>query len=308
MVYSSVADLVGNTPLLRLSAIEKKLSLKGKLFAKVEALNPGGSIKDRVALSMIDNAEEKGLLKEGSIIIEPTSGNTGIGLSMVASARGYKCIIVMPDSMSKERILLMKAFGAEVVLTPGSLGMKGAIAEAERLNKLYPDSFIPAQFDNPSNPAAHYKTTGPEIYNSLDGDIDIFISAVGTGGTITGCGSYLKEHIPSVKVIAVEPDRSPLLSEGKAGPHKIQGIGANFVPAVLDLEVIDEILRVKDEEAFDSGRMLAKTEGLMCGISSGAALSAAIKVAAREENRGKNIVLILPDTGDRYLSTEMYSD
>ena len=305
-VYTSVAELIGGTPLLELTGIEKKFGLEARILAKLESFNPAGSAKDRVAFEMIRDAEERGLLKPGSVIIEPTSGNTGIGLAAVAVPRGYRVIIVMPDSMSVERQKTMKAYGAELVLTPGALGMTGAIAKAEELAKENADSFIPDQFGNPANAAAHRKTTGPEIWRDTDGEVDIFIAGVGTGGTITGTGEYLKSVKPEVQVIAVEPAASPLLSEGKAGPHGIQGIGANFVPAVLNTEIYDEIIPVTNEAAFETGRMLGKTEGFLAGISSGAALWAAIETAKRPENKGKTIVVLLPDTGDRYLSTAMF--
>lgn len=305
-VYTSVAELIGGTPLLELTNIEKKFGLEARLLAKLESFNPAGSAKDRVAFEMIRDAEERGALKPGSVIIEPTSGNTGIGLAAVAVPKGYRVIIVMPDSMSVERQKTMKAYGAELVLTPGALGMAGAIAKAEELSKELPDAFIPDQFGNPANAAAHRKTTGPEIWRDTDGEVDIFVAGVGTGGTITGTGEYLKSVKPEVRVIAVEPAASPLLSGGKAGPHGIQGIGANFVPAVLNTEIYDEIIPVTNEAAFETGRMLGKTEGFLAGISSGAALWAAIETAKRPENRGKTIVVLLPDTGDRYLSTAMF--
>ncbi|MBR5312330.1 MAG: cysteine synthase A [Clostridia bacterium] len=305
-IYTSVAELIGGTPLLELTGIEKKFGLEARLLAKLESFNPAGSAKDRVAFEMIRDAEERGLLKPGSVIIEPTSGNTGIGLAAVAVPRGYRVIIVMPDSMSVERQKTMKAYGAELVLTPGALGMTGAIAKAEELAKENENSFIPDQFGNPANAAAHRKTTGPEIWRDTDGEVDIFVAGVGTGGTITGTGEYLKSVKPEVRVIAVEPAASPLLSEGKAGPHGIQGIGANFVPAVLNTEIYDEIIPVTNEAAFETGRMLGKTEGFLAGISSGAALRAAIETAKRPENKGKTIVVLLPDTGDRYLSTAMF--
>jgi len=307
-IYTSVAQLIGGTPLLELTNIEKNFGLNARLLAKLESFNPAGSAKDRVAFEMIRDAEERGLLKPGSVIIEPTSGNTGIGLAAVAVPKGYRVIIVMPDSMSVERQKTMKAYGAELVLTPGALGMAGAIAKAEELAAELPDSFIPDQFGNPANAAAHRKTTGPEIWRDTDGEVDIFVAGVGTGGTITGTGEYLKSVKPEVRVIAVEPASSPLLSEGKAGPHGIQGIGANFVPAVLNTEIYDEILPVTNEAAFETGRMLGRTEGFLAGISSGAALWAAIETAKRPENEGKTIVVLLPDTGDRYLSTAMFAD
>ncbi len=305
-IYKSVADLIGNTPLLELKNIEKKFGLKARLLAKLEYLNPAGSVKDRVALSILNDLESQGKLTPDSVIIEPTSGNTGIGLAAVGAARGYRVIIVMPDSMSIERQMLMTAYGAELVLTDGTLGMSGAIQKAEQLNSEIPSSVIAGQFVNPANPKAHFDTTGPEIYRDTDGNVDIFIAGVGTGGTITGTGEYLKSLNPDIKVIAVEPASSPLLSSGTAAPHKIQGIGANFVPEVLNTNIYDEIITVTDDEAFSVGRLIGKTEGVLVGISSGAALSAAIEVAKREENAGKTIVVLLPDTGDRYLSTEMF--
>ncbi len=307
-IYTSIDQLIGKTPLLELTHIEKELELEAKILAKLEYFNPAGSVKDRVALAMINDAEQKGLLKKDSVIIEPTSGNTGIGLSSVAAARGYRIIIVMPDTMSVERRVLMKAYGAELVLTDGALGMTGAIKKAEELAATIPQSFIPSQFENPANPKAHYMTTGPEILEDTDGQVDLFVAGVGTGGTVSGVGRYLKEHKPGVKVIAVEPASSPVLSGGKAGPHKIQGIGAGFVPKVLDAAVYDEIVTVKNEDAFETGRMLGKSEGFLAGISSGAALFAAIDLAKRPENKGKTIVVLLPDTGDRYLSTPLFAD
>lgn len=307
-IYTSADQLIGKTPLLELTHIEKKLGLKAKVLAKLEYLNPAGSVKDRVAKAMIDDAEEKGLLKEGSVIIEPTSGNTGIGLASVAAARGYRIIIVMPDTMSVERRQLMKAFGAELVLTEGAKGMKGAIAKADELTKEIPNSFVPGQFVNPANPKAHYLTTGPEIVADTDGAVDYFVAGVGTGGTITGVGKYLKEKVPGVKVVAVEPATSAVLSTGVAGAHKIQGIGAGFVPDVLDTKVYDEIIPVANEDAFAVGKLIGKTEGVLVGISSGAAVWAAIELAKRSENEGKNIVVLLPDTGDRYLSTPLFAD
>ena len=307
-IYTSADQLIGKTPLLELTHIEKKLGLKAKVLAKLEYLNPAGSVKDRVAKAMIDDAEEKGLLKEGSVIIEPTSGNTGIGLASVAAARGYRIIIVMPDTMSVERRQLMKAFGAELVLTEGAKGMKGAIAKADELAKEIPNSFVPGQFVNPANPKAHYLTTGPEIVADTDGAVDYFVAGVGTGGTITGVGKYLKEKVPGVKVVAVEPATSAVLSTGVAGAHKIQGIGAGFVPDVLDTKVYDEIIPVANEDAFAVGKLIGKTEGVLVGISSGAAVWAAIELAKRSENEGKNIVVLLPDTGDRYLSTPLFTD
>ena len=305
-IYTSVDSLIGNTPLLELTNIEKKYNLKAKILVKLEYLNPAGSVKDRVALSILNDLEAQGKLTPDSVIIEPTSGNTGIGLACVGAARGYRVIIVMPDSMSVERQQLMKAYGAELVLTSGALGMKGAIEKAEQLNADIPGSIIAGQFTNPANPKAHFDTTGPEIYRDTDGNVDIFVAGVGTGGTITGTGEYLKSLNPDIKVIAVEPASSPLLSAGAAASHKIQGIGANFVPQVLNTSIYDEIIPVTDSDAFDTGRLIGKTEGVLVGISSGAALSAAIKVAQRKESVGKTIVVLLPDTGDRYLSTEMF--
>ena len=307
-IYTSADQLIGRTPLLELTHIEKALGLKAKVLAKLEYLNPAGSVKDRVAKAMIDDAEEKGLLKPGSVIIEPTSGNTGIGLAAVAAARGYRIIIVMPDTMSVERRQLMKAYGAELVLSEGAKGMKGAIAKADELAAEIPDSFIPGQFVNPANPKAHFETTGPEIYADTDGEVDIFVAGVGTGGTITGVGEYLKSKKPEVKVVAVEPATSPVLSKGTAGAHKIQGIGAGFVPKVLDTGVYDEIIPVANEDAFAVGKQIGKAEGVLVGISSGAAAWAAIELAKRTENEGKTIVVLLPDTGDRYLSTPLFAD
>ena len=306
-IYTSADQLIGATPLLELTHIEKAQNLQAKVLAKLEYLNPAGSVKDRVALAMIQDAENKGILKEGSVIIEPTSGNTGIGLASVAAARGYQCIIVMPDSMSRERILTMEAYGAQVVLTEGKLGMAGAIAKAEELAAQTPGSFLPGQFDNPANPAAHRASTGPEIWQDTDGSVDIFVAGVGTGGTITGVGEYLKSKNPHIQVVAVEPAASPLLSKGQFGPHAIQGIGANFVPKVLNTGVYDEILPVKNEDALAAGRLVGRTEGILVGISSGAAVWAAVELAKRPENRGKTIVALLPDTGDRYLSTALFS-
>ena len=305
-IYTSAEQLIGGTPLLELCNVEKKLGLKAKLLAKLEYFNPAGSVKDRVGLAMIDDAEEKGILKPGATIIEPTSGNTGIGLALVAAARGYRAIIVMPDSMSMERRMLMGAYGAELVLTPGKEGMTAAIAKAEELAASIPGSFIPDQFNNPANAAAHYRATGPEIWQDTDGHVDAFVAGVGTGGTITGTGRYLKEQNPDLKVVAVEPADSPLLSGGKAGPHGLQGIGANFVPGVLDTGVYDDIACVTTEQAYEAARMLGKTEGVLVGISAGAALHAAVEMAKREEYAGKTIVVLLPDTGDRYLSTPMF--
>ena len=307
-IYTSADQLIGKTPLLELTNIEKKYDLKAKILAKLEYLNPAGSVKDRVAKAMIDEAEKAGKLKPGAVIIEPTSGNTGIGLAAVAAARGYRIIIVMPDTMSMERRLLMKAYGAELVLSDGAKGMKGAIAKAEELEREIPGSFIAGQFVNPANPQAHRDTTGPEIYEDTDGEVDIFVAGVGTGGTITGTGEYLKEKKPEVKVVAVEPASSAVLSTGAAGPHGIQGIGAGFVPEVLNTKVYDEVITVTDEDAYAVGRLLGRTEGVLVGISSGAALWAAIELAKRPENAGKNIVVLLPDTGDRYLSTALFQD
>ena len=306
LIYKSIEELIGGTPMLELTHLEELFSLKSKIFAKLEFLNPGGSIKDRAAKNMLDDAEEKGILKKGSVIIEPTSGNTGIGLALVGTARGYRCMIVMPDSMSVERIKMMEALGAEVILTEGSKGMAGAIEKANELSKEIPDSFIAGQFDNPANAKAHYKSTGPEIYEATDGKADFLVSAIGTGGTITGTGQYLKEKIPGIKVVGVEPQSSPVLSKGISGKHGIQGIGAGFVPKVLDTDIYDEIICVSDDEAFEMGRMMAQKEGVLCGISSGAAVCAALKLASREENEGKNIVVILPDTADRYMSTALF--
>ena len=307
-IYTSADQLIGKTPLLELTHIEKKFDLKAKILAKLEYFNPAGSVKDRVARAMIDDAEAKGLLKEGSVIIEPTSGNTGIGLASVAAARGYRIIIVMPETMSVERRQLMKAYGAELVLSDGAKGMKGAIAKADELAKETPNSFIPGQFVNPANPKAHFETTGPEIWEDTDGKVDYFVAGVGTGGTITGVGEFLKSKDASVKVVAVEPKTSAVLSTGVAGPHKIQGIGAGFVPDVLDTKVYDEIIPVENEDAFATGKLVGRSEGVLVGISSGAALWASIEVAKRPENAGKNIVVLLPDTGDRYLSTPLFAD
>ena len=306
MIYQNASQLIGNTPLLRLNNIEKKLNLNVTLLAKVEYFNPTGSVKDRVALSMIEDAEEKGKINNSTVIIEPTSGNTGIGLASVCAAKGYKCILVMPENMSKERIKLIKAYGADVVLSPKEKGMQGAVDKAIEISKTYESSFIPSQFENPSNPEAHYRTTGPEIYKSSNKKVDIFIAGIGTGGTISGVGRYLKEQNRNIKVIGVEPDDSPLLTKGKPGPHKIQGIGANFVPKTLDKKYIDEILRAKTEESYEYARLLGKYEGILVGISSGAALSQAVKVAKRNENNGKTFVVLLPDSGDRYLSTDLF--
>ena len=306
--YKKITDLVGNTPLLELSGIESEQNLEATILAKLEYFNPAGSVKDRIAKAMIDDAEEKGLLKPGSVIIEPTSGNTGIGLASVAAARGYRLIIAMPETMSVERRNLMKAYGAELVLTEGAKGMKGAIEKANELAKEIPGSFIPSQFTNPANPAMHEKTTGVEIWNDTDGKVDIFVAGVGTGGTVSGVGAYLKSKNPGVKVVAVEPKSSPVLSEGTAGPHKIQGIGAGFVPETLNTSIYDEIIPVENEAAFETGRLIARKEGVLVGISSGAAAWAAIQLAKRPENKGKTIVALLPDTGERYLSTPMFSE
>ena len=305
-IYKNIEELIGKTPLLELTHLEEIHNLDARVLAKVEFLNPGGSAKDRVAKKMVEDAEAKGILKAGATIIEPTSGNTGIGLAVMAAARGYRAIIVMPDSMSMERRLLMSAFGAELVLTEGAKGMAGAIAKAEELAKEIPGAFIPGQFDNPANPQAHYESTGPEIYEDTDGKVDIFVAVIGTGGTITGGGRYLREKNPDVQIIGVEPASSPLLTEGRAGSHGLQGIGANFVPSILDTKLYNEIIPVKEEEAYAAGRAVAQKEGLLVGISSGAAIHAALEVAKRPENKGKNIVVLLPDTGDRYLSTPMF--
>ena len=307
-IYTSADQLIGRTPLLELVHIEKEEKLEAKVLAKLEYFNPAGSVKDRIAKAMIDDAEAKGLLKPGSVIIEPTSGNAGIGLASVAAARGYRIIIVMPETMSVERRQLMKAYGAELVLTEGAKGMKGAIAKADELAKELPNSFIPGQFVNPANPAVHKATTGPEIWEDTDGNVDIFVAGVGTGGTVTGTGEYLKSQNPNVKVVAVEPASSPVLSQGHAGAHKIQGIGAGFVPDVLDTKIYDEIITVENDDAFATGRLIGKHEGVLVGISSGAAVWAAIELAKRPENKGKTIVALLPDTGDRYLSTPLFAD
>lgn len=307
-LYQSAAELVGHTPLLELARIEQSENLPATILAKLEYLNPAGSVKDRIAKAMIEDAEERGLLREGSVIIEPTSGNTGIGLAAIAAAKGYRVILTMPETMSAERRSLMKAYGAELVLTEGAKGMKGAIAKAEELARDIPGSFIPGQFQNPANPRAHLETTGPEIWADTDGGVDIFVAGVGTGGTITGVGSYLKSQNPAVQVVAVEPAGSPVLSGGAPGPHQIQGIGAGFVPDVLDTTVYDEILPVANEDALETGRLIARAEGVLVGISSGAAVYAAIQLAKRSENRGKTIVVLLPDTGDRYLSTALFAD
>ena len=307
-VYNNISELIGNTPLLRLNVIEKALGLEAKIYAKVESFNPAGSAKDRVGLAMIKDAEEKGLLKPGATIIEPTSGNTGIGLAAAAASRGYKVVLTMPDTMSVERRNLLKAYGAEVVLTEGAKGMAGSIEKAKELAASIEGSFIPGQFDNEANAKIHYETTGPEIYRDLEGEVDFFIAGVGTGGTITGTGRYLKENIEGVKVVAVEPATSPLLSEGKAGPHGLQGIGANFVPSILDTDVYDEIITVTDQDAYDKGRLVASKEGFLVGITAGAALHAAVELAKRPENKGKTIVALFPDIGDRYLSTPMFAE
>ena len=307
-IYNGTIDLIGNTPLVEVKNIEKELGLEARVLVKLEYFNPAGSVKDRIAKGMIEDAEEKGLLKEGSVIIEPTSGNTGIGLAAIAAAKGYRIILTMPETMSVERRNILKAYGAEIVLTEGAKGMKGAIAKADELAKEIPNSFIPGQFVNPANSAAHRATTGPEIWNDTDGDVDIFIAGVGTGGTLTGVGEYLKEKKPDVKIVALEPATSPVLSEGKSGAHKIQGIGAGFVPDVLNTKVYDEIITVENDDAFATGKLLAKHEGVLVGISSGAALWAAIDYAKRPENKGKTIVALLPDNGDRYYSTPLFAE
>lgn len=307
-IYTSADQLIGRTPLLELKKLKEKLNLNARLIAKLEAMNPAGSVKDRVAKAMLDDAEKRGMLKPGSVIIEPTSGNTGIGLCAVAAARGYRVIIVMPETMSAERRQLMKAYGAELVLTDGRAGMAGAIAKADELRESTPDSFIPGQFVNPANPAAHFRNTGPEIWEDTEGNIDVFVAGVGTGGTITGVGKYLKGLNPRIKIVGVEPDGSPVLSGGQAGPHKLQGIGAGFVPEVLETSIMDEVARVKDGDAFEMGRLMGRAEGFLIGISSGAALWAAAEQARLPENRGKTIVALLPDGGDRYLSTELYGE
>ena len=307
-IYNGTIDLIGNTPLVEVKNIEKELGLEARVLVKLEYFNPAGSVKDRIAKGMIEDAEEKGLLKEGSVIIEPTSGNTGIGLAAIAAAKGYRIILTMPETMSVERRNILKAYGAEIVLTEGAKGMKGAIAKADELAKEIPNSFIPGQFVNPANPATHRATTGPEIWNDTDGDVDIFIAGVGTGGTLTGVGEYLKEKKPDVKIVALEPATSPVLSEGKSGAHKIQGIGAGFVPDVLNTKVYDEIITVENDDAFATGKLLAKHEGVLVGISSGAALWAAIDYAKRPENKGKTSVALLPDNGDRYYSTPLFAE
>ena len=307
-VYDKIIDTIGNTPLVELSNLESKYNLKAKIIAKVEYFNPGGSVKDRIAKAMIEKAEKEGLINKDTVLVEPTSGNTGIGLSMVAASKGLKIILTMPETMSIERRNLLKAYGAELVLTEGSKGMKGAIAKAEELAKEIPNSFIPSQFTNMANPNIHYLTTGPEIFEDLDGNIDYLVAGVGTGGTLSGAGKYLKENKPSIKVVAVEPETSPALSKGTPGPHKIQGIGAGFVPQTLDTSIYDEIITIGNEEAMEMGKESARIEGLLVGISSGAAIKAAIKLAQREENAGKTIVVILPDTGERYLSTAMFQE
>ncbi|MFA5542578.1 MAG: cysteine synthase A [Bacilli bacterium] len=308
MVYNNITELIGKTPLVRLHNLEKVEGLNAKIIAKIESFNPGGSVKDRIALAMINDAEDRGLLKSGYTIIEPTSGNTGIGLAMVGAAKGYRVILTMPETMSIERRMILKAYGAEVVLTEGSKGMKGAIAKANELSLAIPNSFIPSQFDNMANPQIHMNTTGPEIFKDTNGDVDILVSGIGTGGTISGVGKFLKEKIKELKVVAVEPTDSAVLTTGIPGPHKIQGIGAGFIPNTLDTKIYDEILLVTNDEAFVMGRKIAKTEGLLVGISSGAALSAAVELAKKEENRGKTIVVVLPDTGERYLSTTLFND
>ena len=307
-IYKGTLGLIGNTPLVEVTNIEKELGLEAKLLVKLEYFNPAGSVKDRVAKAMIEDAEEKGILKEGSVIIEPTSGNTGIGLASIAAAKGYRIILTMPETMSVERRNMLKAYGAELVLTEGAKGMKGAIAKAEELAKEIPNSFIPGQFVNPANPAAHRATTGPEIWNDTDGQVDIFVAGVGTGGTLTGVGEYLKSKNPNVKIVAMEPASSPVLSEGRSGAHKIQGIGAGFVPDVLNTKVYDEIITIENDDAFAGGKLLAKHEGVLVGISSGAALKAAIQLAQRQENKGKTIVALLPDSGDRYYSTPLFAE
>lgn len=307
-VYQSILDTIGQTPLVELTSLEKKYNLKARIIAKVEYFNPGGSVKDRIAKAMIEDAEQRGLINKDTVLVEPTSGNTGIGLSMVAASKGLRIILTMPETMSVERRNLLKAYGAELVLTEGAKGMKGAIAKAEELAKEIPNSFIPSQFTNMANPRIHYVTTGPELYNDLDGKLDYFVAGVGTGGTLSGTGKYLKEKNPNIKVIAVEPETSPVLSKGMPGPHKIQGVGAGFVPQTLDTNIYDEIITIGNEEAMEMGKDSARTEGLLVGISSGAAIKAAIKLAQREENAGKTIIVLLPDTGERYLSTAMFQE
>ena len=307
MIYQNASQLIGNTPLLHLNNLEKRLNLNVTLLAKVEYFNPTGSVKDRIALSMIEDAEKKGIIHNDTVVIEPTSGNTGIGLASVCAAKGYKCILVMPENMSQERIKLIKAYGADVVLSPKEKGMQGAVDKATELSKTYESSFIPSQFENPSNPEVHYRTTGPEIYKSSNKKVDIFIAGIGTGGTISGVGKYLKEQNRNIKIIGVEPNDSPLLTKGKAGPHKIQGIGANFVPKTLDKKNIDEFMTATTEESYEYARLVGKYEGILVGISSGAALAQAVKVAKRNENNGKTIVVLLPDSGDRYLSTDLFN-
>ena len=307
-IYNGVSEIIGKTPLVEVTNVEKAHNVKARVLVKIEYRNPAGSVKDRAALYMIKDAEEKGLLKEGSVIIEPTSGNTGIGLAALAAAKGYRVILTMPETMSVERRNILKAYGAEIVLTPGSEGMKGAVEKAESLAKEIDGAFIPGQFDNPANAQAHYETTGPEIWEDTDGNVEIFVAGVGTGGTITGTGRYLKEKNPDIKVVAVEPDASPVLSEGRAGAHKIQGIGANFVPSLLDTNIYDEIIRVENEDAFTASKELTKKEGILTGISSGAALHAGIELAKRPENEGKTIVVLLPDSGDRYYSTPLFTE
>ncbi len=307
-IYRNISELIGNTPMVSLLNFSKETGAKASILAKLEYLNPAGSVKDRVALAMLDDAEQRGLLKPGSTIIEPTSGNTGIGLASIAAARGYRIILTMPETMSAERRTLLKAYGAEIVLTDGALGMRGAIKKAKELSESIENSFIPGQFDNPANPAAHVATTGPEIFNDTDGEVDIFVAGVGSGGTITGVGEYLKNRKPSVKIVAVEPETSPLLSGGEASPHGLQGIGANFIPSILNTKIYDEVFPVSDEAAYSSARTLARTEGILVGISSGAALYAATEISKRPENAGKTVVVLLPDTGDRYLSTPLFSE